>query len=86
MKTINITADDGIERAFFIEAETRLNGADYLLVTDGSDDDEVEVLILKDISEVTDEEACYVLVTDPVECEALLNVFQEILDQEEFEE
>ena len=70
------TADDGSEAEFYIEDSARVNGTDYLLVTDSPDDD-ASALILKDLSDAGSEEADYVIVTDEGELTALMKVFQE---------
>ena len=82
MEKIVFTADDGTKDEFFVEAETRLNGCDYLLVSD-SEGEEANALILKDISTDTGEEVQYEIVEDETELEALLKVFQEILDEDD---
>ena len=81
MEKIRFEALDGTVEEFYVEAETRLNGSSYLLVSD-SEEDDASALILKDISSDTSEEAEYVIVEDDVELEALLNVFQEILEDD----
>ncbi|MDD6347808.1 MAG: DUF1292 domain-containing protein [Lachnospiraceae bacterium] len=81
MEKIRFEALDGTVDEFYVEAETRLNGSSYLLVSD-SEEDDASALILKDISSDTSEEAEYVIVEDDVELEALLNVFQEILEDD----
>lgn len=81
MDKVRFEAFDGTVDEFYVEAETRLNGCNYLLVSD-SEDDDANALILKDISAGTGEEAQYDIVEDETELKALLNVFQEILDDE----
>ena len=81
MEKIRFEALDSTVDEFYVEAETRLNGSSYLLVSD-SEEDDASALILKDISSDTSEEAEYVIVEDDVELEALLNVFQEILEDD----
>ena len=81
MEKIRFEALDGTVDEFYVEAETRLNGNSYLLVSD-SEEDDASALILKDISSDTSEEAEYVIVEDDVDLEALLNVFQEILEDD----
>ncbi len=82
MKPMKFTSEDGSEQEFYIEEQTRVNGRDYLLVTISQDDD-AEALILKDLSGDTNEEADYVPVEDETELEAVLKVFQEMLDDTE---
>ncbi len=77
--TLRLTADDGTETEFYIEEQTRVNGTDYLLAADSREGD-ANALILKDISEENEEEACYVPVTDEEELASVMKVFEEMLD------
>ncbi len=79
METVKFKTDDGQELEFYIEEQTRLNGTNYLLVAD-SEGEEANAFILKDISKDTDEEAEYVFVEDENELDALLRVFEEMMD------
>lgn len=84
MEKLEFTADDGTTVNFYVEAQTRVNGTDYLLVTD-SMEDEAEAYILKDISEDSSEEAQYVFVEDESEQEILLKMFSEMMDDTDIE-
>ena len=64
---------------FFVLEQTRINGADYILVTDAEDGDG-EALILKDLSEDGEQEAVYEIVDDDDELEALSVIFGEMLE------
>lgn len=78
---IIFTTDDGEEVAFYVVEETRLGGSSYLLVSSSEDEEgEAEALILKDISEETDEEAVYSIVEDEHELEMVAGIFRELLD------
>jgi nitrogen regulatory protein PII-like uncharacterized protein len=79
METIELTADDGTICRFYIEEQTRVNGTDYLLVSDAGDGD-ANAYIFKDISDEASGEAAYVPVTDERELEALMKIFSEMLD------
>ena len=79
METVKFKTDDGQELEFYIEEQTRLNGTNYLLVAD-SEEEEANAFILKDISKDTAEEAEYVFVEDENELDALLRVFEEMMD------
>lgn len=61
----------------FLE-ETRLNGVDYILVTDSQEDDG-EALILKDLSSDGDSEALYEIVEDDQELESVMGIFEQLL-------
>jgi len=80
IEKVKFTAPDGTTDEFFVEAETRMGGVDYLLVSD-SDGDEANALILKDISSDSSEEVQYEIVEDDRVLKALLKVFEEILDE-----
>lgn len=56
----------------------------YLLVSD-SMDDEANAYILKDISEDTDSEACYEMVEDENELQAVYKVFEQMLEDVDLE-
>ena len=78
MDKIKFVTDEGETVEFYVEEQTRVNGTDYLLVTD-SMDDEANAYILKDSSEETDPEADYVMVEDDVELEAMSKVFSQMM-------
>ena len=69
---------------FYVLEQTVLGGISYILVTD-SEDDEAEALILKDLSKPGEDEALYEIVDDDDELEAVSKIFQEMLDDIEFE-
>ena len=61
-----------------------MSGVNYLLVTD-SEEDDGECLILKDTSEDQDQESLYEIVEDEKELDAVLTVFEELLDDVDIE-
>lgn len=74
-----VDADETIE--FYVVEETKLNGRNYLLVTDAEDDEEEgDCYILKDMSEEDDAEALYEFVEDEGELEGLMKIFEELLE------
>ena len=85
MEKIKFTFE-GEEEAveFFILEQTRVNGQDYLLVTD-SEADEAECLILKDISAPEDTEGLYEIVEDEAELMGVLKIFEELLEDVDIE-
>ena len=84
MEKITFTlADDQIVE-FYVLEQTVLGGISYILVSD-SVVDEAEALILKDLSKPGDDEALYEIVDDDDELEAVSKIFQEMLDDIEFE-
>lgn len=69
---------------FFVLEETKLNGKNYLLVTDTEDEEaDADCYVLKDMSEEGDEDALYEFVEDENELEAIWKVFEALLDEEE---
>ena len=71
--------DEGNEEEFYIEEQTRVYGKEYILVSTAQEGD-AEALILKDISEDSNEEAAYVPVEDEKELAAVMKIFEEMLD------
>ena len=84
IESIAFRDENGAEHMFYVEEQTRINGTDYLLVTDAPEGD-AEALILKDISEGSDPEAEFVAVEDPVELDSLMRIFSEMLTDTDFE-
>jgi len=73
--------DDEQTIEFYVLEETKLNGKNYLLVTDAEDDDEDgDCYILRDMSDADDAEALYEFVEDEEELEGLMEIFEELLD------
>jgi uncharacterized protein YrzB (UPF0473 family) len=78
---ITFITEDGEEVVFQIIEQTRLGGTDYLLVSTITEDEEdAEALILKDVSEETDEEAVYDIVEEEQELQSVAAIFKELLD------
>ena len=76
--------DDEQTIEFYVLEETKLNGKNYLLVTDTEDEEEdADCYILKDMSDEGDEDALYEFVEDESELEAIWKVFEALLDEEE---
>lgn len=80
MEKISFQFADSEEFAeFFVLEQTRINGTNYILVTD-SEEDDGEALILKDLSEDGEQEALYEIVEDDDELEAISKIFSEMLE------
>ena len=80
MEKISFTLNEtGEEVLFYVLEETRLNGTDYILVTDSQEDDG-EALILKDLSSDGDSEALYEIVDDDRELESVMEIFEQLLE------
>lgn len=85
MEKIQFMFDDGTESAdFFVLEETKVNGVSYILVTD-SEEDDAECMILKDTSKPEESESVYQVVEDDTELEAVLNIFEELLEDIDIE-
>ncbi len=74
------TEDEEVQ--FFVLEETRLNGTDYILVTD-SEEGDGEAFILKDLSSDGDSEAVYEIVDDDKELQSVMLVFEQLLEDVE---
>ena len=81
-KIVFVLEETNEEVEFYVLEETRLNGVDYILVTD-SEDDDAECLILKDLSADGDVEALFEIVDDDNELDAVMKVFEQLLDDVE---
>ena len=84
MEKIRFVEEDGTEVEFYVEEQTRMNGCNYLLVTD-SQDDEAQAYILKDLSKDTDPQASYVMVEDDREFEVISRLFADMLEDVDLE-
>jgi len=78
--------DDGEEIIFSVIEQTKVNGCNYLLVTDGDvEDEEADAYILKDVANEAAEESIYEMVEEDNELEAIGKVFGELLDDFDIE-
>ena len=78
--------DDDPDTGILCCEETKLNGANYLLVTDAEDNDEEgDCYILKDMSGADESDALYEFVEDEDELEGLMKIFAELLDDVDLE-
>ena len=76
---ITMVTDSGESVDFYVLEETRINGMDYLMVTDSMEDEDGECYILKDISRPEDSEAVYEFVEEDGELEFLYRIFNELV-------
>lgn len=83
MEKIKFQFDDEAVDFYVIE-ETKINGINYILVTEEEEGD-ADAFILKDMSDVEDEEAIYEMVEEEEELEYVSNIFSEILDDIEIQ-
>ncbi len=82
MEQLEFITDDNEKVKFYVIEETRVNGMNYLLVSE-SDDEEAECYILKDVSSQESSEAAYEFVEDDAELEGVFKIFEELIEDEE---
>lgn len=83
---ITLLTDDGESVDFYVLEETRINGMNYLMVTDAEEDDEDgECYVLKDVSKAADSDAVYEFVENDDELDYLFKIFTELLADTEVE-
>ncbi len=82
---ISMLTDDGNMVDFFVLEETRINGKNYLLVTDKEEEEDGECYILKDISRPEDSEAVYEFVEEDGELDYLYRIFSELVSDMDIE-
>ena len=68
---------------FYVLEETRINGMNYLMVTDTKEDEDGECYVLKDLSGSADSEAVYEFVENDDELDYLYRIFSELLEDAE---
>ena len=84
MESITLMAPDTEEEiTVFVLEETTLNEHKYLLVAEDSEGDS-DAFILKEIA-TDDAEATYEFVEDDVEFEAVVKIFEELVEDTDFE-
>ena len=76
MEKLTFVTEDQESVDFYIIEETRVNGINYLLVTESEDeeDEEAEAYILKDTSKAEDTEAVYEFVESEEELDAVSRI------------
>lgn len=84
MEKIKFQLEDGSVEEFYVEEQTRIGGVAYLLVSD-SLDDEANAYILKDMSKDESQDACYEMVEDENELQAVFKVFEQMLEDVDLE-
>lgn len=81
LEKISFVTENDEKVELFVVEETKVNGMNYLLVTESQDED-AECYIFKDTSSAEDAESCYVEVEDSNEFDAVAKIFEELLDEE----
>lgn len=83
---ITLQTDTGEFVDFFVLEETRINGINYLLVTDEEDEKaDGDCYILKDTSRAEEDEAVYQFVENDEELNDLFQIFTQLLDDADVE-
>ncbi|MDO5382484.1 MAG: DUF1292 domain-containing protein [Eubacteriales bacterium] len=84
MEKLTFVTDDNENVDLYVIEETRVNGINYLLVTETDDEDmDGDCYILKDTSAAESSEASYEFVEDDTELTAVGKIFEELLDEED---
>lgn len=84
MEKVKFVSDDMEEIEFFVLEQTKVNGKSYILVTD-SEEDDAQCLVLKDMSLEEEMQSIYEIVEDDVELDAVLKVFEELMEDVDIE-
>lgn len=79
LEKVTFCPEGGEAVEFFVLEQTRINGVNYILVTDFEEGDG-EALILKDMSKDDDKESVYAIVDDDTELKAVAGIFEDLLD------
>lgn len=82
---ITLQTDTGESVDFYVLEETRINGMNYLLVTDSEEEEGGECYILKDVSKAEDSDAVYEFVENDDEMDYLFKIFTELMEDMEVE-
>ncbi len=83
MEKITFTPDSEEPVEFYVLEQTKLNGFQYILVTETEEGDS-DALILKDMASSTEQDSVYEIVSDDMELEAIAKVFESLLDDISF--
>lgn len=84
-KTIPFLTDDGEEIQFYILEQTMIGGINYLLVTEDVEDEEAEVMMMKEDPNSDGEFASYEFVEEDDELRAVSKIFAELMEDVDIE-
>jgi len=84
LEKITFQIDEHETVDFFILEQTRINGVDYLFVTDVEEGDG-DAYILRDYASAEEKESIYQIVSDEEELEAVSAIFESLLEDIEIE-
>ena len=82
---ITLLTDTGEAVEFYVLEETKINGMNYLMVTDAKEGEDGECYVLKDVSGSEESEAVYEFVENDDELEYLYRIFTELLEDMDVE-
>ena len=82
---ITLLTDTGEAVEFYVLEETKINGMNYLMVTDAKEGEDGECYVLKDMSGSADSEAVYEFVENDDELDYVYRIFSELLEDAEVE-
>ena len=83
MEKLLFEAADGETKEFIIEAQIRMSGKNYILVSEETEEEEAEAMILVDTSSPEEAEAVYEPVMDDELLDTLMPLFEEELEDAE---
>ncbi len=84
-ETIPFITEDGEEIKFYIMEQTMISGINYLLVTEDLEDEEAEVMMMKENPDSDGEYASYEFVEDDDELNAISKIFSELMEDVDIE-
>ena len=79
MEKLTFQGEQGETLELYVLEQTRVNGTNYLLAAD-SEEGDANCVILKDLSADKEQESVCEIVEDEQEAEAVLKVFEQLLD------
>lgn len=83
MEKILFTGENGEKIEFFVIEEAKLNGTNYLLVTESEEEADGETAyIMKQVAKGSDKDLTYEFVEDEKEIDAVAGLLEELLDGE----
>lgn len=83
-ETIKVYNDLGEETEFYVIEQTQLAGVNYLLAVEDIYEEELDAWIFKQVG-TEDDEVCYETIEDENELAAVTGIFEELLDEFDFE-
>lgn len=89
-ESIPFLTDDGLEIEFCVIEQTRINGVNYLLVSDdlnesSEEDEETLVYIMKESAEEDEGMKTYEMVEDEAELASVFKIFEQLIEDMDLE-